>query len=293
MQHSLLSRFQGCLLGMVLGERLAQQSGSGEDSQTVLDCFVQIIEAGQWRDPLGERSIRKALKTVNPAVAVLPATLFFHEDLFKQRRLVLQLLKASSINEQVQGAVIAFAYAIAEALKNQLNPATFLAQLAAYLRLAELPTGAQAKRSGYLEQLQAILEAGGTGYNLSAQPLREPHAQTILLALGLFLSTPENLSLSLLRAARLSNQPTSICALVGALSGAYNGIIGIPPLWIATLEPKNGDQPAIAVDVQSLNTLAAQLLAVWSGVYDLANYDQSTLPTSALTVAAPWVTRLH
>jgi ADP-ribosylglycohydrolase len=332
---------------MVLGEKLSPTSSGNGWSRGVIVCLEQVVSAGRWSDVIFNAGHGQTLKTTQSINATLPIALFFHEDLFKQRQVLLAMLEAQSASQGMQTALIALAYAIAEAVKNQLNPSLFPKQLAAYLRLVMLPEEAETADSSdlLLNRLESLSHLSLGQPSLSHLSLTfqadrkrnlpqsmafhvdqpwsdETWAEAILLTFHCFLSTPENLSLSIVRAAQLSNQSPLVCSFVGMLSGAYNGIVGIPPMWRATLNLANGNpvstdpvstDPASADLVstdpvsgahsatlptlstlptgRSLATLAAQFLAAWSGMYNPATYDLSTLPADSLAVMAPWTTR--
>lgn len=120
----------------------------------------------------------------------------------------------------------------------------------------------------------------------------------IALAFYCFLNTPEDLRLSVVRAARCGIAGQITCALTGALSGAYNGVAAIPVEWrqVSSAELKSqqladGQEPSLwrtGSDVKIVE-LANNLFAVWAGVYKPdAGLDSAAL---ARSVAAPYVIR--
>ncbi|MDP8935481.1 MAG: ADP-ribosylglycohydrolase family protein, partial [Cyanobacteriota bacterium] len=205
-------------------------------------------------------------------------------------------------------------YAIARTLKDKLDPATAIEQTIAYLKtdnaLTELLLQVQ-----ILLQRGADLETATTHLCKSATALRERHGEgekklqtesivnpgnfiPIALAFYCFLNTPEDLRLSVVRAARCGIAGQLTCALTGALSGAYNGAGAIPVEWrqvsSATLEPGPlvcGREPSFwgtGSDAKIVE-LANNLFAVWAGVYRPdADLDSAAL---ARAVAAPYVIR--
>jgi ADP-ribosylglycohydrolase len=276
----------------------------------VLDWLGQIVAAGRWVDLADETWIGNHPAIAHPGLATLPIALFFHDDLIKQRRLLLHILEENPVHQQTQTAVLAYTYAIAQALKNQLDPHTFPAQLTAYLRLTH-PShphpshphpahSAQQVDWGDLASLKTLLmnDAGMDDAELRSDP--QTHEQAIWLALHCFLATPEDFVLSMTRSAQFTHPSSMVCALVGALSGTYNGVVGIPPLWLATLNGLEADQESgetlrstipRSQTLQSWTQLTAQFLAVWAGMYDLSSIDSNPLTPSTLAVMAPWVTR--
>ncbi len=103
--------------------------------------------------------------------------------------------------------------------------------------------------------------------------------EAIALAFYCFLSTPCDLRLALLRAARCGEAAPVIAALTGALGGAYQGLGGLPLAWVAT------DSHVWGIPETALHALAAHLFAAWSGVYAPAER------MAVAAIAAPGVIR--
>ncbi|MCC3571804.1 MAG: ADP-ribosylglycohydrolase family protein [Microcoleus sp. PH2017_40_RAT_O_B] len=376
MRHSLLSKFQGTILGAVLGDSIGlqyQRQLAGilpqtEDLQPILQltkhqqftlngailalnspntkilrgkysecgklavaCAQSLIRCNgldlkDWRDTwevLAKSEIYHSPNTefqslLNPceaAVAALPCVMFFHENKAKLRE---KIMLATDVlpNEnkaQLQTAVLAIGYAIARSLKQRLDPGTAIEQTIAYLNIDTALTELLRQVQILLEQ-GADLETATTHLCKSATALRgkpeegekqsETHSNVnpgnfipIALAFYCFLSTPEDLRLSVVRAARSGIAGQLTCALTGALSGAYNGAAAIPVEWrqvLSAVESQplvEGREPSLwgtGSDAKILE-LASNLFAVWAGVYNpSAGPDSAAL---ARAVAAPYVIR--
>jgi ADP-ribosylglycohydrolase len=376
MRHSLLSKFQGTILGALLGESIGlqyQRQLAGippqtEDLQPILqltkhqqltlsgatlalnspntkilrgkysECGRLAVAWAQslircngldlkdWRDTwevLAKSEIYHSPNTdfqslLNPceaAVAALPCAMFFHENKAKLRE---KIMLATDVlpNEnkaQLQTAVLAIGYAIARSLKQRLDPGTAIEQTIAYLNIDTALTELLRQVQILLEQ-GADLETAATHLCKSATALREKPKEgdkksethsivnpgnfiPIALAFYCFLSTPEDLRLSVVRAARSGIAGQLTCALTGALSGAYNGAAAIPVewrqvLWAVESQPLvEGREPSLwgtSSDAKILE-LASNLFAVWAGVYNpSAGPDSAVL---ARAVAAPYVIR--
>lgn len=127
-------------------------------------------------------------------------------------------------------------------------------------------------------------------------PLDESHyreqsqwIQAIAIALYSFFSTPEDFALSLLRSVRYSLNPQLSGALVGAMSGTYNSLGGIPLNWWMQFQRSPQAHQALKTLWEmsypyELQHRADQLLALWSGI---AFPTLSHLPKVA--IAAPGV----
>ncbi|NJP11055.1 MAG: ADP-ribosylglycohydrolase family protein [Leptolyngbyaceae cyanobacterium RU_5_1] len=230
------------------------------------------------------------------AIATLPIALFFHDNLVKQRRHLEETVQAWCSDFEVSDRVVTFGYAIAQALKEHLYPHSFIAQTLAYLRVtADASAGSTPHWLTELDQVRTLLQ---TGANLStvAQRWQSPSTQdsramsadaqtsAIALALYCFLSTPNNLRLAIIRAARIGYHSSIVCALTGALAGAYTGTAGIPVDW--SLVSQTRQVSAWELPPLEIHQLSSRLLAVWSGVYN------SSVPQPyPAVVAAPWVIR--
>lgn len=312
MRYSLLSRFQGALLGSLVGERLVgggcQHQALGgslltspklENTQThqQLSVWNQLATCGteslircgglnleDWWLLLDQASSSVCLKCVpsmsESAVAMLPIALFFHEDEIKLRQQLLTCQNLWEHQSETSEGVLAIAYAISLALTEQLNCATLIARIQLYLGTSQTPLLRQ------LEQVQMLLEKGAGLETTLTQLRREAQIRgeslgraytSIALAFYCFLSTPEDFRLAVSRAARIGYQPQITTALTGALAGAYNSIIGIPVNWRLTANRINNGNQRLQ--------LANRLLEAWAGVYDVSALGQG----QPLAVAAPRV----
>jgi hypothetical protein len=227
------------------------------------------------------------------AIATLPISLFFHDDLSQQRHYLQQTVQAWGGSPAQGGEVIAFGYAIAQALKEQLHPHHFLAQLHSYLRVsAASETSVLAPLSTALEQVDRLL-LQGADWHTACLTLNSPaiagedkdHPVTIPLALFSFLSTPDAFSVALVRASRPTPQP-SLCALTGALAGTYGSVTGIPIAWNPAIAAAGPNLPE-AISPLHVRQCAAYLLAHWSG----APHPTAIADGHSPAVAAPWTIR--
>ena len=378
MRHSLLSKFQGTILGAVLGDSLGlqyqrqlvgispqigdlppilqltkhQQLKQGgarltlNSPQSKISTGKQSSECGflavacaqslirgrgldlkDWRDTWEafanseidhpqSSEFQNLLNPCEAAIAALPSAMFFHENKAKLREKIMLAIEGwpNENKPEWETAILAVGYAIARTLKNKLDPATAIEQTIAYLKtdnaLTELLLQVQ-----ILLQRGADLETATTHLCKSATEVREREGEgekklqtesivnpgnfiPIALAFYCFLNTPEDLRLSVLRAARCGIAGQLTCALTGALSGAYNGAAAIPVEWrqvsLPTLEPGSlvcDREPSLwgtGSDAKILE-LANNLFAVWAGVYrPHADLDSAAL---ARAVAAPYVIR--
>ncbi|MBC7972314.1 MAG: ADP-ribosylglycohydrolase family protein [Verrucomicrobia bacterium] len=268
--------------------------------EAAVQCARVLVHAGRWNEfemaaigvrltagrlttgaILAQSRSREASSTAEYALAALPLALFFYEDEAKQRQLLLQTAKLWQAPPGAEAGLLAVGYAIAQVLKDRLERLMLVPQTIAYLKQSTAnPTDILLDLIETLEQAQALL-GQGAGLYAAIEQLRAKAAysgnEAMALAFYCFLSTPDELHLSLLRAARFREAASVVCALTGALSGAHNSLNGLPLAWrIDSPLPLLWDLSNV-----ELKQLAAQLFAVWSGLYDPA----TPLPTSAIEAA--------
>ncbi|MEG4350841.1 ADP-ribosylglycohydrolase family protein [Microcoleus sp. LAD1_D5] len=378
MRHSLLSKFQGTILGAVLGDSIGLQYQrqlvgipsqtedldsilpltkhqqltiggatfalnslnskipSGKDSSAsgrlAVACAQSLIrcrglDLKDWRDTweaFAKSEIYHPPSTefesiFNPceaAVAALPAAMFFHENKAKLREKIMLAIEVwpNENKPEWETAILAVGYTIARSLKERLDPATAIEETIAYVKTENALTELLLQVQILLEK-GADLETAATHLCKSATAFRERQDEgkkkiqtksivnpgnliPIALAFYCFLNTPEDLRLSVVRAARCGIAGQITCALTGALSGAYNGVAAIPVEWrqVSSAEVKSqqlaeGREPSLwgtGSDAKIVE-LANNLFAVWAGVYRPdAGLDSAAL---ARSVAAPYVIR--
>ncbi|MEH1887399.1 ADP-ribosylglycohydrolase family protein [Nostoc sp.] len=285
MLYSPISRFRGTFLGAFLGVSLAS---GGMQSQSYLDLGRMAILGTESLIALGKldlddwiaRQQQESLHliatddiSIKIIIATLPVALFFHENPIKLRQNLLLVLKIWEDDPVVRDGTLAIAYAISLALTEKLNPLTLIPQTISFL--GETPTSIPKK----LLAVQNLLEQGAGLSRAQAEfAKKEKLSNTIAMAFYCFLSTLEDFRLAVLQANRnsnpkvkevtsLSSQATS--AITGALSGAYNGIGGIPVNWQVSLLQRNSPVWGLTSFSQMLQLIDA-FVAVWSGVYDIA-----------------------
>jgi hypothetical protein len=343
MRYSLLSRFQGALLGVALGDRLGfeypiQQQLQAKVAVTgslfplhqlalpkqQLDCNPQtqeiqpvlsassagklaayyaekLIRQGGWYAPEGEAVLflsseaqsksqsnrETAALGAELAIATLPIALFFHDDEVKLRQTIKKALKEQGHSELQYGA-LAIGFAIAQALKERLDPLHLIPHVITYLQEQNLPPDVYVDLINKLKQGQTLLQER-SNLHAAIRTLLPSNCfgsgnGEIALALFCFLSTPEDMHLSMCRAARCGNSSRIISALTGALSGAYNSSAEAFLEWdlVVTDSARILDGQISASEVCQL---AARLLAIWSGA------DDSASSSISLAIAAPGIIR--
>ena len=260
---------------------------------------------------------KSLLHPCEAAVAALPTAMFFHENKAKLRE---KLMLATDVWQnqsasECQTGVLAVGYAIARSLKEKLDPATAIPETITYLVTDNALTQLLSQVQILLEQ-GADLERATTHLCKSAIALQErpdesqKKSQTnsivkpenfipMAIAFYCFLSTPEDLRLSVFRAARCGIAAPLTCSLTGALSGAYNGAAAIPVEWrsrhsaaVASRSAAEGREPSVWLtgNDAKIKQLANNLFAIWTGVYSPDSEPEP--PVMPPVVAAPYVIRV-
>ncbi|WP_199245492.1 ADP-ribosylglycohydrolase family protein [[Phormidium] sp. ETS-05] len=319
MRYSLLSRFRGALLGAALGANqgasapppgrvghsrlnleLSRHSSwagmAAASAESLIRCggfdvedwHQSCVMAWQPDATRGEAE----LTPVAALMAILPLVLFYHEeDLIWPEH----LWQASSLLSPLGGCsweLWAFGYAIAQSLQEKLQPAIAIVNIQKMAKIVSSPPAGQdgappvaaAKLADLLAE-KASLEMAVT--ELTGLSGERPGSQSpngaFALALYCFLSTPEDFGLSVVSPMRIASHRELTGAIAGALSGAYNGIAGIPMSW-QMCEPQRhrgcldssmsfmplsiSPIPPPTASVSFL-PLASRLFAAWAGIYDL------------------------
>lgn len=315
MRYSLLSRFQGALVGCALGE--AWGGNNPQPSMwraAIYSISEDLVRYGNWREesllqgfhPLEPRP--NDAEYVNPSTAfksiaelalfALPISLFFHESepkLWKNLSQMAWILRGHAADAS---GVAAVGYAIAQALRDQREPLRVIPAVVSYLRQQREDTLEGSILMERLEQVQQLLCKRAdlrTALNQllpveTSEPTVEEtnaaDASTIALSFYCCLSTPEDFRLSLMRAAHCHPRPHLICALTGAMSGAFNSVASIP------LHMHLCSAPAQYLDnwkqvETDLYHLGACLLAAWSGAYISASSSLKEVAIAAPDVIRP------
>jgi ADP-ribosylglycohydrolase len=298
MRYSLLSRFEGGLLGSLMGELCIHHfspqkaliplepklSRWGQTAQALLERlsaterlseqdWIDIDRAhpflGDWRNTPSSSAI---------ALATLPLAFLWHD---RPSRLHEQLASLGAMGQPSPAwldGVLLWTDAIALALSEKLDARAAIAQLLSGRQLLQTPLKQQ------LEQLQACLAQGFslTGAvkfsqsSATSPPRQGSLASTtpIALALACFQETPEDFSVCVRRAAHISSQPALSAALAGAIAGTYNSTSGLPIPWRLAWQTYPLSQP--------LSQAVKRLFALWCGAYDPVNFAFSPATAVAL-----------
>jgi hypothetical protein len=269
MGYSLLSQFQGSLLGVSLGlfwkhltedavipETYLHSSQPLTSSHLPHHCLNFILSQVNhliadkgivWEDEYQVKPTDQNLvpnkgqgQTSYPfpqpgclaEIATLPLMLFFHENPCRLRQhlqQVVQLWQPQPLDTTVE------LLALGEAIAYLLQPSPDLQQLIPQM-LTQMPPEAQLAQQ--LTQVSSLLQSGASleavAHHLMP-PLTLPQHQQLnvhlAIAIYCFLSTPTAFSVSVRRAMRIHPESSLTCGITAALSGAYNGLPSLPTSW--------------------------------------------------------------
>jgi hypothetical protein len=316
MRYSLLSRFQGTLLGMFVAEayalrHLSQSTQMSHSlSQLTKSTSCQLLNFANIEEII-ETQLNSLEPKIHTALAIaIPIALLNHEQLGKRQELLHLAVTIDPTLETFWESMLAIGHLISQALTEKLEPAGFIAQM------CNFGWESSEKSLRELESIQSWLETSAT-LDKVRRHSHQLETDITSLAIYSFLSTPEDYAVTVQRAFHLTDKrnlyldgkvgkqnpsfdklsyqskiqnpkseddPVSICALAGAISGAYNGFGSIPVNWRLWLD----------VELESeIEQLSQQLLAAWSGVYQpqtQARIDTNgKLRRGSYAIAAPQV----
>ncbi len=316
MRYSLCSRFRGTLLGAAVGNMLSTTSLTekwrrGENEKNLsfsgeriavlstqslirsgrfnLEDWRNMVSAPLFSVPLLERSCDQNIMTsrcTQAIIGTLPISLFYHENEIKLRQnLQLAVIEGWQNDPIIRDSALAVGYAIAQSLSEKLNPVSLIPQTIAFLQ-------SQTQVAQQLAKVQTLLEHGAGIETAVTHLYGYTHLSTpIALAFYCFLTTLEDLRLSVVRATQKGYQSQLTSVITGALSGAYNSTHGIPVtlrMALSRFDAKPLVAWGITTEAEMLQ-LSDSLLAVWSGVYDQATNSAASMSPTA--IAAPGVIR--
>jgi hypothetical protein len=287
MRYSLVSRFQGTLLGAVVGEhvplsvktlgsRILEAKTLHATSLPWMKMVVlgteSLINLGRldlddWQKRQQQEflNLDTTLDILPEAIlSTLPIALFFHENPIKLREALWNVTQMWHDKPLVRDGALAVAYAIAQSLTEKLSRVTLIPQIVSFL--GETPTDLPQQ----LLKVNDLLDGQAGLERVQSELMRERKlCNTIAMAFYLFLDTLEDCRLSMLRTHQ-NRDLRGLSSITGALSGSYNSVIGIPATWQISLERELSS-------FSQMVKLADALMAVWSGVYNFSSYSSEAI----------------
>ena len=276
MNHSLLSRFQGALIG---GNVIYISSDRVAPNQLIIDTTPALI-SGLRNLTDGNRFVNQdwainiKIDITNPSqsmVAMLPLMLFFHDDRVRLREILIEVSHRWELDWETCSSAIAIGYIISRSLTESFDHQTIITQLLDEMNNLH-PLLFQS-----LSTIAQLLEQPSSLHQITQQlTTTHPIITPTILSIYCCLSAPADFGLATRRAYHTKNRSPLTCALTGILAGAQNSLTGIP---------LNGEL-ATQERVEWLSA-AASLLNAWAGVHH--NYSIQSTATDPRSIASPRV----
>ncbi len=286
MQHLLLTRFQGALIGgnivYLTPQQIAPNQLAIDTAPSLKAGIASLMRCGGFNEQDWLASTSSVATYPDRAiVAMLPIMLFFHDDRVKLREVILNIGRNWQLDWETCSCAVVIGCIVARSIAESFSPSAIITQvLDETINLHPL-------LFQQLSALDRLLEQSSSLAQTAQRFLATEHpmiAETVM-AIYCFLSTPEDFSLAILRARQVGSKSQLICALTGIFAGTHNSVTSIP---------LNG---LLATQEREQWLIAAQnLLNLWAGVYDATSQPIGLLPPGsqpavayALPVAAPKV----
>jgi hypothetical protein len=286
MPKSLLSRFQGALVGMSAGQKA--RAGKADPDHSLGNTFKNyvLLTGASIESIIHCRAVHLDdwLLTTNRLIsedqiliAILPVALYLHEDIPRLQATIQEIGVRHALDPESVASMLFLATGLAYLLTERCPPDQFVPQVLATI------SSASSTESLVYNQIQLIHEqvvinpvpTNITQMIGSIALAQQPYLLPMAMATYCFLCNPTSLPLATQRAAHIPQQSPLTLALTGLLVGAAQGVTVIPPSWFIS-----------AVSSQELlMPLAARLFATWAGVYP----SEISLPDNYQAIAAPAV----
>jgi hypothetical protein len=273
MQHLLLNRFQGALIGgnliYITPQQLTPNQLIIDTTPALMGGIASLIRCGGFETEDWLQSTSISVKDPDRAIlAMLPLVLFFHDDCHKLREIMINVSHSWELDWETCSSAVAIGYIISRSLLETFNPNAILSQL-----LDEM-SNLHPLLFQQLSTIDRLLERSSSLYQVTQKSTSTTHPiiTSTVLAIYCILCTPNDFSLSILRARQtIIDQPQLICALTGILAGIQNSYTGIPLNGLLATPQR-----------EQWLTAAENLLDLWAGVYHPNRKDRIWLLQSGM-----------
>lgn len=267
-QHSLLSRFEGALVGLSAAQqaRLSQTNAAdalrstfknyvlltGASIESIIHC--RAVKLDDW-----QLTTNRLISDDQIMVAILPIALYLHEDIPRLQATVQQIGSLYQLDAETIASMTFLVTGIAYLLTERCPTSDFIPQIL---------SGAVSPDTLVYQQMQLIHDqviVNPAPPNITQligaiNLAKQPYLMPISMATYCFLCNSTSLRLATQRAAHIPQQPPLTLALTGMLVGAAQGLSSIPPSWCIS----DGSVTELLIQ------LSGRLLAAWAGVYPTA-----------------------
>ena len=309
--NNTLDRFRGAWLGSMLGSSIELRLGVGKayshkNNEAWLQFFVvreQLAEIAiesqrlnaeaiadllVKRKQMGDRSSDLLAEYSYCLLSLLPLIIFYGDNWNLLQKIVRKYcLKLDNLSNslELEADTLLWSYLITSIFHSglELNGGHF-SQL-----VRQILNNMAVKKTALIGQLEIVITAIERG--LSLQQLSNellPRGNSVQRAIALscycFATTATDFKLSVQRASNIDLEIARLAtALTGTLSGAYNGMAGIPLSW------KKMAKQDTAYSLASQTTL--KLFRAWLGVYPVGNELSSNIENQAIAIPSLIQTR--
>ena len=163
------------------------------------------------------------------AMRIAPVGLLDCRDLERLRKDVHDVSIITHRNAEAVAGAQAVAYAVAKLATGKANPSALLDEVVAFIGRCEVARSlARAKEllAADTPTAEALAVLGTSGYVV----------HTVASAFYCFLRTPRNFERTVIAAVMGGRDTDTVAAIAGAISGAHNGVGGIPKRWLEGVE---------------------------------------------------------
>jgi len=292
-------RFIGCFLGLAIGDAkgMPAESKSKDEADNVantseyLDGYLpaghytddtnqaillaeSIIEKGEFNPDTfmkhmtkmdltrgyGPTTMKSVLRYVNgtkaeesglpsngngPSMRVAPLALVYHHDLDKLKKIVIQYAKCTHTLPEAVAGSLAVAFSIAYNLNNYNQPfdkENFRKELIKFIKPVSPEVAASLKKDSILMERYGCTVLESVPYAIKA-----------------FLENPLNYKKTINESIKGAGDADTIAAIAGSISGAINGVTGIPADWINNLENNDKGRDYIVYLAKKLYEISEQV----------------------------------
>ena len=239
-------------------------------------------------DAIAELLVKEKLQSDRPlnllagysyCLLLLPLIIFYGDNWNLLQKIVRKYLKLSNLlhNSELEADILLWSYLVTLILNSELELNSQY-----FSRLVRQTLTNREKKTVLTTQLELVIiamERGVSLHQLSAQLLSEGNSGQSAIALSYycFITTATDFKLSVQRAGKLDPEITGLtAALTGTLSGAYNGMAGIPLSW-KKMANKN-------TAYSSASQTVLNLFRAWLGIYLAESEPESNLEIQAIAV---------
>ncbi len=305
MSYCTFDRFEGMWLGSIISAAIASDKNPSSNWMLSRNEIAELLikaeklEAGYISEQLvailsnnsnlvladvavNQKQIVSLLEYQNLLLPLLPLIIFWGDNQDLLTAIITQCNLKTTETTEIKEDILIWSYLLTLVSKQQLDSQTLNVRLIVKQILAGVKVGT----TSLIKKLEIVSqgwEQGITWQQLTERLLTTGNWGQVAIALAVYCfgSTPQDFWLSSKRAANLDQNLAALTtALTATISGAYNGMTGIPGSWRAISLPHVPSASAIAHHhqlYQQVQLIGKELWKSWLGIYphnDQLVYDQ-------------------